>query len=46
MGNELDWSGADLEMSEFAALLRDVGKIVVPDTVLPKVEPLMPKELK
>jgi len=43
-GGELGWSGADLEMLEFAALLHDVGKIAIPDAILRKVEPLTPDE--
>jgi putative nucleotidyltransferase with HDIG domain len=42
LGRELGWSGADQEMLEFAALLHDVGKITIPDTILHKVEPLTP----
>jgi len=41
---ELGWSGADLEMLEFAALLHDVGKIAVPDAILHKAGPLTPDE--
>jgi putative nucleotidyltransferase with HDIG domain len=40
LARELGWSGADLEMLEFAALLHDVGKIAVPDAILRKIEPL------
>lgn len=44
LAREMGWSGADLEMLEFAALLHDVGKIAVPDAVLRKVEPLTADE--
>jgi len=44
LARELGWSGGDLEMLEFAALLHDVGKIAVPDYILRKVEPLKPDE--
>jgi putative nucleotidyltransferase with HDIG domain len=44
LAREMGWSGADLEMLEFAALLHDVGKIAVPDAILRKVEPLTPDE--
>ncbi len=44
VARELGWSGADLEMLEFAALLHDVGKIAVPDAVLRKVERLTADE--
>ncbi len=42
VARELGWSGADLEMLEFAALLHDVGKIAVPDAVLGKPGALTP----
>jgi putative nucleotidyltransferase with HDIG domain len=41
---DLGWRAADIEMLEFAALLHDVGKIAVPDTILRKVEPLTPDD--
>ena len=44
MARELGWSGADLEMLEFAALLHDVGKIGVPDRILRKTSRLTPEE--
>jgi len=44
LARELGWSGADLEMLEFAALLHDVGKIAVPDAILRKTEPLTPED--
>jgi len=44
LARELGWSGADLEMLEFAALLHDVGKIAVPDAILQKAKPLTPDE--
>jgi len=44
LARELGWSGSDLEMLEFTALLHDVGKIAVPDYILRKVEPLKPNE--
>jgi len=44
LARALGWSGADLEMLEFAALLHDVGKIAIPDAILRKAEPLTPDE--
>jgi putative nucleotidyltransferase with HDIG domain len=44
LARELGWSGADLEILEFAALLHDVGKIAVPDAILRKIEPLTSDE--
>lgn len=42
----LNWSNEDVEMLEVAALLHDVGKIVIPENVLTKTEPLNPDEWK
>ncbi len=44
LARALGWSGADLEMLEFAGLLHDVGKIAVPDAILRKTEPLTPDD--
>lgn len=46
IGKRLNWSGEDLDMLEIAALLHDVGKIVIPEEVLTKVAPLTPEEWK
>ena len=45
-GKKLNWSQTDLEFLELAALLHDVGKISIPETVLTKVKPLTPEEWK
>ena len=44
LARRLGWEGADLEMLEFAALLHDVGKIAIPDSILRKPESLIPEE--
>lgn len=36
----MNWSGEDLELLELAALLHDVGKIVIPEALLTKQDPL------
>jgi len=46
IGKRLNWSGEDLELLEVAALLHDVGKIVIPENVLTKIDPLTPDEWK
>jgi putative nucleotidyltransferase with HDIG domain len=46
IGKRLNWSGEDLEMLEIAGLLHDVGKIVIPEQVLTKLDPLTPEEWK
>jgi putative nucleotidyltransferase with HDIG domain len=45
-GRKLNWSGADLEFLEIAALLHDIGKISIPETILTKVKPLTSQEWK
>lgn len=45
-GKKLNWSGSDLEYLEIAALLHDVGKISIPETILTKVKPLTNQEWK
>ncbi len=42
----LNWEQEDVEMLEIAALLHDVGKILVPEDVLNKTDPLTPDEWK
>ncbi len=46
IGKRLNWSGEDLDMLEIAGLLHDVGKIVIPEQVLTKLDPLTPEEWK
>ncbi len=43
---KLNWSSADLEFLEIAALLHDIGKISIPETILTKVKPLTNQEYK
>lgn len=45
-GKKLAWSSGDLEFLEIAALLHDIGKISVPETILTKVKPLTSQEWK
>lgn len=45
-GRKLNWSVSDLEFLEIAALLHDIGKISIPETVLTKVKPLTDDEWK
>lgn len=42
----LNWNNEDIEYLELAALLHDVGKIAVPETVLTKTDPLSPDDWK
>jgi putative nucleotidyltransferase with HDIG domain len=46
VARKMNWSGEDLEYLEIAALLHDVGKIVVPENVLTKLDTLSPDEWK
>jgi putative nucleotidyltransferase with HDIG domain len=46
IGKRLNWTGEDLDMLEIAGLLHDVGKIVIPEQVLTKLDPLTPEEWK
>lgn len=46
IAKKMNWSGEDLEYLEVAALLHDVGKVVVPEIVLTKLEPLSPEDWK
>ncbi len=39
-GRKLNWSASDLEFLELAALLHDIGKISIPESLLTKVKPL------
>ncbi len=45
-GRKLNWSSSDLEFLEIAALLHDIGKISIPESVLTKVKPLTSQEWK
>ena len=45
-GKKLEWSGADMEFLEIAALLHDIGKISIPEAILTKVKPLTSQEWK
>jgi len=45
-GKKLNWSASDLEFLEIAALLHDVGKISIPESVLTKIKPLTSEEWK
>lgn len=45
-GRKLNWTITDLEFLEIAALLHDIGKISIPETVLTKVKPLTDDEWK
>ena len=45
-GRKLNWSATDLEFLEIAALLHDIGKLSVPESVLTKVKPLTAEEWK
>lgn len=44
--HKLNWSATDLEFLELAALLHDIGKISIPETILTKVKPLTESEWK
>jgi putative nucleotidyltransferase with HDIG domain len=46
IGKKLDWSGSDIEFLEIAALLHDIGKVSIPETILTKVKPLTNQEWK
>ncbi len=46
VAKKMNWSGEDLEYLEIAALLHDVGKILVPENVLTKLDPLSPDDWK
>ncbi len=45
-GKKLAWTSGDLEYLEIAALLHDIGKISIPETILTKVKPLTSQEWK
>ncbi len=45
-GRKLNWSATDLEFLEIAALLHDIGKLSVPESVLTKVKPLTAADWK
>ncbi len=44
LGKRQGLSDSDLEIIEYSALLHDVGKIGIPETLLNKIEPLTEKE--
>lgn len=44
LAESLGWAPEHLRMLEFGALLHDIGKIVIPDTILNKSTPLSPAE--
>ncbi len=44
IARKMGWSGEDLEFLEIAGLLHDVGKIVIPETLLTKTDPLSPDD--
>ncbi|MDD5370788.1 MAG: HD domain-containing protein [Anaerolineaceae bacterium] len=46
VARKMNWSGEDLDYLEIAALLHDVGKIVVPENVLTKLDTLSPDDWK
>jgi putative nucleotidyltransferase with HDIG domain len=46
VARKMNWSGEELEYLEIAALLHDVGKIVVPENVLTKLDTLSPDDWK
>jgi len=45
-GRKLNWAESDLEFLEIAALLHDIGKISIPETILTKIKPLTSQEWK
>jgi HD-GYP domain-containing protein (c-di-GMP phosphodiesterase class II) len=46
IAKKMNWTGEDLEYIEIAALLHDVGKILIPENVLTKLDPLSPDDWK
>jgi putative two-component system response regulator len=44
LAGELGWAPEHLRMLEFGAMLHDIGKIVIPDTILNKPSALTPME--
>jgi putative nucleotidyltransferase with HDIG domain len=46
IAKRMNWTGEDLEYIEIAALLHDVGKILIPENVLTKIDPLSPEDWK
>lgn len=46
IAKKMNWEGEELEMLEIAALLHDVGKIVIPENILTKLDPLSPEDWK
>jgi len=44
VARHLGWQGEDLDCLRYAALLHDVGKIGIPDSILQKPAPLLPAE--
>jgi putative nucleotidyltransferase with HDIG domain len=45
MARKMKYNEVDLEQIEIAALLHDVGKILIPEAVLAKDQPLTPQEI-
>ncbi|MGH2838453.1 MAG: bifunctional diguanylate cyclase/phosphohydrolase, partial [Thermoleophilaceae bacterium] len=46
IAEELDWSGTDLALLRMAAMLHDVGKVGIPDSILRKAGPLTEEEFE
>jgi putative two-component system response regulator len=46
LGRALMWSAFDLTILEYGALLHDIGKITIPETILNKPTKLTPEEFK
>jgi putative two-component system response regulator len=44
LARQFGWRGKRLEQLRFSATLHDVGKIILPDTILGKPDPLTPEE--
>ena len=46
VAEELNWSGTDLALLRMAAMLHDVGKVGIPDSILRKAGPLTEEEFE
>jgi putative nucleotidyltransferase with HDIG domain len=46
LGRALNWSISDLTILEYGALLHDIGKITIPETILNKPTRLTPEEFE
>jgi len=46
IAKKLGITGNELERIQYAALLRDIGKAIIPQAILNKIEPLTPEEWK